>query len=387
MYVRTRDTLGQLPRSYLYDSWINGFGDVLRKPVLLTHYHIRKTNTSAGLLSDSNASVMTAAQMRPGYVAVADPKRQALQKELIKLVESNYLASVSPKVNLRIALVDLTEAKHHTPIFAGYNAFNASDPRGAATVDGASLPKILALYALYQLRFDLNTFAKREGITKRSALEVTIAKEWKKAGLQSQPNLSGLFRFVEKAGSPVETALQRNPAIHGNWDARVLILALGFEYIGSVALQSGLFDEMQGGLWLNGAYEKPAITWSESPFPTIPRHSATAAAAATYFTLLAQGRLVDQLTSNEIGRVLKHKCAGNGLVDSVETLPGVAKGQSPNKCGDLPPYFHDALHVVRQVPGGKRLEYAVAVLNEKPPKISFMQLGKELDSIIAGQNP
>jgi len=240
----------------------------------------------------------------------------------------------------------------------------------------------------------LNTFAMRNGITKGSALQVSIAKEWKKAGLLSQPKLtgkSGLFDFVEKAGNPVETKLKKEPAIHEDWEARALIVPLGFEYIGSVALQSGLFDEKQGGLWLNAAYGKPALTWTSSPFPTLPRHSATALSAATFFTLLAQGRLVDQASSNKIAKVLKLQCADFGLLDGVKQLPGAA-AESSNKCGHLVPYYHEAIHMIRQPPaGGKRLEYVAAVLSdvlgEKPPVLNFMELGKDLDSIITKLNP
>jgi hypothetical protein len=323
--------------------------------------------------------------MQPGFVPPADPRRQTLQKELTKLVQDKYQASVSPQVNLWIALVDLTEAKHHTPIFAGSSAFNPSNPGQGATVEGGSLVKILPLYAAYQLRFDLNTIAQTGKITKGSVLRTAIANEWKKAGLQSQPKLTGLFQFVEKAGSPVEARLRREPAIHGNWDARALIVALGFEYIGSVALQAGLFDEKHGGLWLNAAYAEPAITWRSSPFPTLPRHSVTALSAATFFTLLAQGRLVDQALSNELANVLKQQCSF-GLLDGVKQLPG-APTASSSKCGILPPLYHEAIHVIRQPPAGKRLEYVAVVLSKKYGALNFMELGQDLDSIIAKQNP
>jgi hypothetical protein len=386
MYVRTSKALGTDLRSDLYGSSINGFGDSSRKPVLLTHYHVRKVlHAGSGLLSDPSASVMTAAQMKPGFVN--DGRRVRLQTEVTALVQNNYRAAVSPKVNLRIALVDLTEAKYHTPIFAGYWAYNQSNPRDGATVEGGSLSKILALYAIYQLRFDLNTFATLNGITKGSALQGSIAKEWKKAGLRSQPKLTGLFQFVENAGRPVEARLRGTPAIHENRDARALIVNLGFEYIGSVALQSGLFDEKHGGLWLNAAYGKPALTWTSSPFPTLSRHSVTAYAAASFFTLLAQGRLVNQASSNEIANVLKSvQCMQNGLLDGVKPLPG-GPTQSPNKCGILPPLYHDAIHMIRQPVGGKRLEYVAVVLSEEPPELDFTKLGKELDSIIARENP
>jgi hypothetical protein len=206
-----------------------------------------------------------------------------------------------------------------------------------ATVEGGSLVKIFPLYAVYQLRFDLNTVAQTGKITKGSVLRTAIAQEWKKAGLQSQPKLPGLFQFVGKAGSPVEARLRREPAIHWNWDARVLIVAPGFEYIGSVALQSGLCDEKQGGLWLNAAYAETAITWRSSPFPTLPRHSATALSAATFFTLLTQGRLMDQASSNEIANVLKPQCQF-GLLDGVKQLPE-APAASSSQCGILPPFI------------------------------------------------
>jgi hypothetical protein len=383
MYVRTHEALGRVPTSYLYESSIHGVGEIVRKPILLTHYHVRRVrHPRGGWWTVADASVMTATQMKPDFVEVTDPRRVNLQKELAQLVQNKYRAAVSPKVQLRVALVDLTNAKEYTPVFAGSSAFGPGN-----TVEGASLVKILALYAVYQLRFDLNTFATRNGITKGSALQASIAKEWKKAGLQSQPKLAGLFQFVEKAGSSVVARLRRTPAIHENWDARALIVALGFEYIGSVALQSGLFDEKQGGLWLNAAYERPAFTWGSSPFPTLPRHSATALAAATFFTLLAQRRLVDQASSDEIAKVLQSpQCMANGLLDGVKQLPG-APSASSNKCGILPPLYHEAIHVIRQPAGGKRLEYVAAVLSAEPPVLDFTELGKDLDSIIAKQNP
>jgi hypothetical protein len=388
MYVRTSEALGTLPRSGLYDSSIDGIGDSSRKPVLLTHYHVRMVlHPGTGLLSDSDASVMTAAQMKPGYVDLADPRRVSLQTEVAKMIRDHFQAAVSPKVNLRIGLVDMTEAKYHTPIFAGFWAFNTGNPAGGAAMEVDSLAKILALYAVYQLSFDLNTFAARKGIMKGSALQVSIANEWKKAGLRSQPKLTNLLKFVETPGNPVKTELRQEPKIHGNWDARALIVNLGFEYIGSVALQSGLFDEKQGGLWLRAAYEKPAITWGSSPFTTLPRHGATALSVATFFTLLAQGRLVDQASSNKIAKVLKSvQCLENGLLDGVKHLPGAA-AESANKCGRFPPRYHDAIHMIRQPVGGKRLQYVAVVLSEEPPELDFTKLGKELDSIIARQNP
>ena len=402
--IQNRKALGRIPMSYIYDTSMKGiaeFGQSLPKPVLLTHYH-RRQFLSGGtmLLTESRDTVMTAEHMRPHYRGGTDPQHGQMQRDLIKLIYDKHWAAVSPKVQLRITLVDLTQARYHTPVFAGFWSFNANNPGEGATIEGGSLVKMLALYALYQLRFDLNIVANEQGITKGGELQVFVTKEWQKAGLppQSQPKLASLFRFVEKAGSPVEAKLLRTPSIHGNLEARLLVLALGFEYIGSVALQSGLFDEKQGGLWLNAAYLTPRITWNSSPFPQIPRHSATAASAATFFTLLAQGRLVNWATSHEIANVLKSvKCLDNGLLDGVKLLPG-AEVKSSNKCGIREadredgrwahgPLYHEAIHVNRQPPGGKRLEYVAAVLSEEPPPVNFVELGKDLDGIIEKQNP
>jgi hypothetical protein len=361
------------------------FTETTPAPVKVTHSHVRKFFDSGAraLLSDPAPGPMDPARMKPGYIAETEPARQSLQKALTKLVKDQYGAAIAPTLHFRLALVDLTEAKHHAPVFAGFSAFN-----GDANVEAGSLAKILALYALFQLRFDLNTFAKAQNILSAATLQTEISKQWTKAGLTAVPALKSLFRFVEKAGTPVVAEIKINPQIHHNDAARAAILALGFEYIGSVALQSGLYDETQGGLWLNAAYLKPKVTWTTSPFPKLARHNVTALSAATYFTLLAQGRLADQQTSNDIAAVLKDvKCMDNGLLDGINTLPGIVK-PSANKCGILDDgTFHEAVHVQRQVPSGRKLEYVVGLLTQEPPALDFPKLGIQLDGLIAAANP
>jgi hypothetical protein len=353
-------------------------------PVRLAHFHIRKApDPSHGgvLKAAAAATVMTPAAMKPGYVLPADPKRKALQTALVAMLRSKFASALSPAVNLRVALVDLTGAKRHAPVFSGFSAWGPG-----AAFEGGSLVKILALYAVYQLRFDLDTSAAQQGITKASALQSSIKAEWAKRGLRAPPDLNALFCFHEAPGKTVTAHLIKIHDIHSNAIARELILNLGFEYIGSVALQSGLFEPTEGGLWLNAAYGTPAVTWTTSPFPKLERHNVTALAAATFFTLLAQGRLVSQEISREIGTVLAMRvCMDNGALEGIQKKPCV-RGSPENKCGILAPFFHEAFHVVRQIPGGKRLDYAVAVLSKEPPTVSFIALGKELDKLIAAAN-
>ena len=354
-------------------------------PVRVRHYHIRMVPdpTRPGLLvATIGASVMTPAAMRPGYVLPADSRRRALQAALATLLQTKYASAIAPAANLRVALCDMTGAKKSAPVFAGFWAFGPG-----AAFEGGSLVKILALYALYQLRFDLDICAARLHITKSAALLARINADWAKQGMRTPPNLDALFSFIESAGKTVRAQIKTVPDIHFNDVARVLIVNLGFEYIGSVALQSGLFDETQGGLWLNAAYNEPAITWTTSPFPKLERHNATALAAATFFALLAQGRLVTPAASFEIGAVLKKRvCMDAGAVEGIQGRGGV-QGTPENKCGLLAPFFHEGFRVVRQPSSGRKVEYAAAVLSREPPTVNFRKLGKNLDKLIVAANP
>lgn len=361
--------------------------------IRLTHFHVRKA-IAAGtgtLAPDPAPGVMTPARMQPGYVLPSHASRRSLQGALDAMLRASYAAVTAPPVHLRVGLVDLTGARHHAPVFAGHWAWGPN-----AAMEGGSLTKILALYALYQLRFDLDTVAARAGITKASALLSNVQATWKGEGMRSAPDVRALFRLVERPGHPVVARLHRTHDVHHNSVARNLIVNLGFEYIGSVALQSALFDPAHGGLWLNAAYNTPAITWTTSPFPKVERHNATALATATYFTLLGQGRLVNEATSREIGDVLARRvvggtvvtrvCMGSGILQGIQSLGGVV-APSPNKCGILPPFYHEGVHVVRHTSAGKRLEYAVAVLSKEPPELDFTVLGRRLDALIVAANP
>lgn len=359
-------------------------GETGGAPITLTHYHVRKAMDPSirALMPDPASSVMRPARMAPGYVLPSDSRRQALQTALETLLQTSYAAAIGPPVHLRIGLVDLTEVRYHTPVFAGYWAWGPGANMGAG-----SLVKILPLYALYQLRFDLNTIAEEQRITKASALLSTVEAGWTKEGLGSPPNVQGLFALVERSGVPVVARLRQIHDVHYNWVARNLILALGFGYIGSVALQSGLFDPSIGGLWVNAAYDKPAVTWWSSPFPKVERHNATAFATATFFTLLAQGRLVNEATSREIRDVLAIRlCMKPGPLDGIKSLGGV-QPPTGNKCGILDPHYHEGAHVIRKLSGGKTLSYAYGVLTHRPPAIDLKQLGRDLDALIASANP
>ena len=205
-------------------------GETGGAPIRLTHHHVRKAMDPGirALMPDPSTSVMKPAQMAPGYVLPSDPRRQSLQRALDALLQTSYADAIAAPVHLRIGLVDLTGVRYHTPVFAGHWAWGAR-----ASMEAGSLAKILPLYALYQLRFDLNTAAEQQGITKASTLLSTVKAAWAKEGLASPPDVQGLFTLVEKSGQPVAARLRQTHDVHHNWVARSLIIALGFGFIGS----------------------------------------------------------------------------------------------------------------------------------------------------------
>ena len=80
-----------------------------------------------------------------------------------------------------------------------------------------------------------------------------------------------------------------------NYTTSTIVRDVGFPYIASTLLQSGLYDtNRSGGLWLGARY------WGSSwrgPLEGGPLQSATAGSLAAFMTLLAQRRLVSPETS------------------------------------------------------------------------------------------
>lgn len=352
--------------------------------ICLDHFHIVKQPDprNPGRFIVGLQARLEPRNMNPGFVdtsdnLITDRSGSGLQTCLNRLLTSqfsNYLSrdsiqkkSASKKDRLRVGLVDLTGPKLTRPDLAGWGSTGA--------MYGASVPKILALYAAYQLRRDLRNLAIGSGKT----LESTAIQKWRGKGLRSGfPNLVWLFDIRNWSGNP--HTLNFTPAarkdfqnIMHNAEAGELIMKVGFPYIASVTWQSGLHHPKRGGLWLTSAYGKG--TWGGNPIASVSSANVTALSAATYFTLLAQGRLVDDASSNEIKAWLANGCftglfpADMGLVSS--------------KCGIWSDYLHDCAFMTR-----RNLRYVVVGLTRtnrsEYPK--YNQLFRELDKLIVANN-
>jgi len=400
----------------------------------LTHFHWCKY--MPGELAFPPAyQTMTPDNMNPGFIEpltdtlLPDKSPGGLQQRLDELLETPSFRNV--KNRIKVALVDLTGKKLFDPDFAGWNE---TEP----PTRGASLVKIAVLYALHQLRFDLEVTAifgsdnARKPLTSKKELIKVASDRWaiEDVPKESQPLVEELFDFPEDPPNPVKVRLKRAPQTEGllcciyhencNWAADVLIHKLGFPYLASVLWQSGLYSPKRGGLWIQGPLSLRQfcedrscfydgiqtqcqtvgpITRRSHPvkiegrkFPVTFLHNVTALSAATFFTLMGQGRLPDVGTSNRMVGELNASCKfflGN------QACIGFDINQlslSTGKCGDdLLNNKHDAVLIRREVQG-KTICYVAAMLttgipgNNTQVKCFFGRFLTDLDKIIQSRN-
>jgi hypothetical protein len=377
---------------------------------LVDHFHIPKS------LPDGKVGAPTRLvqqNMNPGFISLVtddllvDRRADGLQTRLDNLIKTKYKQFLATKSSaqeraretdkIRVVLVDLTGAKLFNPDLAGWG--------GTFSTDGASIPKICALYAVHQLRFDLNHLAAKSSILRKEDLIKAAKASWKKIGFSSMPRIDELFNFVVLEDLSRSVSVVFTPDLLGtltkifkdnnNCAIDRLISQLGFPYIASVMWQSGLRHPIRGGLWLWGGYccaDKNGIKrllnldmktieckgrlsfrWKENPIqqpkPVFP-HNATALSVATFFTLSAQGRLVDDQASRKIAITLKDACSffwDNQLVGLVNNLK------------------HDSI-LIKRIEGAKEIHYAAVALTINAPDFPFEDFLKDLDQLIKDKN-
>jgi hypothetical protein len=143
--------------------------------------------------------------------------------------------------------------------------------------------------------------------------------------------------------------------------------------IANLAWQSGLFHPTRGGLWLTTSFGKGS--WGSNPVKGVSSANLTALSAATYFTLLAQGRLVDDAGSTDIKNVLLKGC-------TTSLFPG-GLGVKAAKCGIYSSYLHDCVLIDR---GSVRYVVAGVTKTKSSEYSKYKQLFEELDKLIGRNN-
>jgi hypothetical protein len=287
-----------------------------------------------------------------------DTKPKGLQPCLEDLLKRDYPGLLaedrpgmpSPCDRVRVALVDLTDSRWFHPHVALWG--------GTFPMEAASVGKLLVVYAIHQLRFDLRVLAQLKSATDHRKLRTAARESWREQlRREDQPALDELFAWQTWDGKP--DSLDFNERTKGRLDAAIrcndncamsrLMIQIGFPFIGSVALQSGLWEPLvRGGLWLSATFTGKAGVRSDCPPPEsctgvirswtrnpvrAPKplfaHNATALAVATFYTLLSQFRLVDPQSSLDMMTLLSGGCV---------SLPGLEfhTVASAKKCGILP---------------------------------------------------
>lgn len=385
-------------------------------PKLVRHRHtsFNCNGPAFSFTADGAPKDLVPANMNPRFIMPDDSisVHAPLQTKLTDLIVNQFpdlidRASVTTRTarqadKLHVAVVDLSTAqKLCQPQFAGFGAeLNES---------GASTAKILLFYSAHQMLFDLEEMVKAHGIKKSAELKKKANEEWAK--FTCKPHFDWLFKLTESAGplkvemsSALKTTMDNIvDEVDSTPNASRLIIRLSFEYIASVAWQSGLRHPQRGGIWYGSTYcqkggvpvtidkschlevtqgsgcdpDQSRVVWINDPFGHRSVRG-SALAYATYMTLLAQGRLVDKAMSARIEALLVRAC---GFIKRVVT------GMRANKCGLTNTLFHDAAIIQH----GK-VRYAVAYMfkakhKKDPLKLKVLDLMKEIDKLIVAANP
>jgi V8-like Glu-specific endopeptidase len=190
--------------------------------------------------------------------------------------------------------------------------------------------------------------------TRNACDEFVVLQQWE----HDRANKLTDLRFVQRMKMMV--------GISDNRASGTCIDDLGFAYIASLMVHSGLWHPARGGgLWLAGNYANK--TWQRSPLGGHLQNG-TAGAVVTFMTLLAQNRLVNAASSGAMrALMLKGEYPGAGTRSPVESalasVPG-RKSKVISKLGLLPGIVSDAA-IVSRIEGGKSLHYAVAILGAR----------------------
>ena len=371
--------------------------------VLLSHSHVRRTCPDGkSFTSASSATPMSPATMNPGFLKADDAIEfdTALDAKLVQLIldtpkyksmlsaESRSTRTAHREDRLRVALVDITGDKICKPGYASWGS--------TLSMPGGSTPKVLILFAAHQLIFDLNEMARTGSITARADLVSKAATAW--SGLTCKPDLNWLVdlddsgpRVTASASTKLKTHLKEmvTRSFSGVSVSRAseLMLRLGFEYIASVTFQSGLRHPTRAGLWLGNTYLNATVTaktdarchrgsnpivWSANPLGATGI-TLTALSAATFFTLLAQRRLVNASASSAMETLLETGC---GFV----SLPGITRRAT--KCGLTSSLRYDAV----LLEGSGRV-YVLVLLVTDPSWADRSAFVADLDRLVKENNP
>jgi len=215
-----------------------------------------------------------------------------------------------------------------------------------------------------------------------------------------------LGEFASPSGKPFYERMYAMIHMSNNLTTASCIMDLGYLYIASTLLQTGLFSVLQGGLWLSAPYPGlgTAKLWVQNPVSqheqvvrgkvnTSRRYQVSSALAATAFAaLLGKRRLVSPHASDEMLYLMdknKHTPGGSAtrspLIDPL--MRAVKRGCS--KLGLVGLSTGDCVYIERDNDKKtKTLRYAAALVDWDDVDDTIMSdLANGLDEAIEQNNP
>jgi hypothetical protein len=342
--------------------------------------------------------------------------------------EAAFANCIKVPDSLTLALVDVTDPA--APVFAGIRAED--------TVFIASMAKIAALYAAFELRKRLQDAISGVPVTTPvPALIAQVKKTWQPlidakkpkdaAAFAGFPNLTDIFDITPSGASwsvtfttkgDINTLADKEsaqwPLLNGKFGFKELlflmasfsnndaaarcITTLSYEYINAALVMAGLYENGKGGLWLAAPYpHKPgaALTenlWMQEPLNKDPNTTrrfqvSSAKAAAAMFTLLAQRKLVDATSSDEMLDFLRagtNDFVQNALVDASRDVNLIR-----TKIGVIDKLYWSQTSLVERnlIDHGKPIRYVISILNNKAPFLLTRGTIESIDQCILSRHP
>ncbi len=342
--------------------------------------------------------------------------------------EAAFANCIKVPDSLTLALVDVTDPV--APVFA---AIRAED-----TVFIASMAKIAALYAAFELRKRLQDAISGVPVTTPvPALIAQVKKTWQPlidakkpkdaAAFAGFPNLTDIFDITPSSASwsvtfttkgDINTLADKEsaqwPLLNGKFGFKELLLlmasfsnndaaarcitTLSYEYVNAALVVADLYENGKGGLWLAAPYpHKPgaALTenlWMQEPLNKDPNTTrryqvSSAKAAAAMFALLAQRKLVDATSSDEMLDFLRagtNDFVQNALVDASRDVNSIR-----TKIGVIDKLYWSQTSLVERnlIDHGKPIRYVISILNNKAPFLLTKGTIEPLDQCILNRHP
>jgi len=422
MYVRTKDLLGRVPTSYLYDSSINGVGEYVLGQVApwaasIDPFPAKPTVTfqvSDERMKKAFAPVTVSTAMPVGTALVDLTGNPAMPPYAGVYDEEMIFAGSLPKICVMYAAFALRSRVQAFVDAAAANGAPLVPPGITAEIEKAWKPKLRALFPTRPA----TSFGNGQDVTFPKLDQIlTFSPDGKVDFKRATPPLTDAqIDTIGEFGTPrgkFHEWMRSMVRWSNNTAASKCILALGYFYLNGALARAGLFDAATNkGLWLaadfkshdwvkteterqaNAAGQLLTPRWATAQRRRRSNITATAAQVARFMTLLARDKLVDATAShaspNEEMRALMKADAGGLGSDANDALRRV--GRAPSlviaKFGLGNDDFRHECAIIERAVAGKDLRYVAVGLGYSPKRRrqNWFDLFVLLDEVIVTRN-